>query len=109
MEKRESFGYKMLCLRNGEEGGRLCFGIGGGLVWWQNLNKIRADVGMLDEGWLLGNIHREVEDESSTLFWRYPWLDDFSIEIKFRKLFELADNELANVANTHFLGSGSGI
>lgn len=37
-------------------------------MWWQTLNKIRVEVGMLYEGWLLDNIHREVEDESFTLF-----------------------------------------
>jgi len=70
LEEGESFfPYKLLCASYGGEGGRLCFGEGRGSVWWQNLNKIRAGVGMLDVGWLLDNIHGEVEDGSFTLFW----------------------------------------
>lgn len=74
-------------------------------MWWQTLNKIRVEVGMLYEGWLLDNIHREVEDESFTLFWRDPWLDGSSLDLRFRRLFELADN-IGNSCGYAFLGWG---
>lgn len=56
LKERERFWYKVLCLRYVKEGGRLCFKVRGGSKWWQNLNKIRTGVGMLDEGYLLYNI-----------------------------------------------------
>lgn len=69
LEERESFWYKVLCVRYGEVGGRLHFGGGGGSVWWKNLNNVREGVGMLEVGWLLDNIQRKVGDGPSTLFW----------------------------------------
>lgn len=50
----------VLAARYGEEGGRLCFGGSGGLVWWDNLQKIRTGAGLVNEGWLIDNIAREV-------------------------------------------------
>lgn len=38
-------------------------------------DKIREGVGLLNEGWLLDNVDREVGEDSSTLFSKNPWLD----------------------------------
>lgn len=65
----------VLAARYGEEGGSLCFGGSGGLVWWDNLQKIRTGVGLVNEGWLIDNIAREVGNGRETLFWRDSWLD----------------------------------
>jgi hypothetical protein len=68
LKERESFWYKVLCARFGEVGGRLRFGGRGGSVWWKNLNNVREGASILEVGWLLDNIQREVGDGSSTLF-----------------------------------------
>jgi len=39
-------------------------------VWRENLNKIRIWAGLVNEGWLVDNINREVRNEMSTLFLR---------------------------------------
>jgi hypothetical protein len=49
---------------------------------------------MLNEGWLLDNIQCEVGDEMSTLFWCDPLLNDASLDVRFRRLFELAKDNL---------------
>jgi len=43
-------------------------------VWWHIVNKIREGVILVDGGWMNDNISRDVGDDSSTLFWRDPWL-----------------------------------
>jgi hypothetical protein len=98
--------YKVLCARYGDEGGRLCFGGRVGLVWWENLKKICLGTGLLNEGWLVDNINREVGNGVSTLFWCDPWLDGVSLESKFRRLFELEENKLITVADMKLLGWG---
>jgi len=63
-------------------------------VWWQNLNKIREGVGLVDEGWLRDNICQEVSDGSSTLFWEAggkAWLDGSFFIDRFGRLYELAE------------------
>jgi hypothetical protein len=37
-------------------------------------------------------------------FWNNSWIDGFTLEACFNRLFELADNKLTTVANMHFLG-----
>lgn len=49
---------------------------------------------MLDERWLLDNIHKVVGDGRSTLFWNDMWLDGSSLDTKFNRLFELSVNKL---------------
>jgi hypothetical protein len=59
---------------------------------------------MLDEGYLLYNIQCEVGDEMSTLFLCDSWLGGASLEVRFRRLFELDENKLAIVVDMHFMG-----
>ena len=47
---------------------------------------------MSDERWLLDNIVREVRDGTSTLFWKDPRLEGTSLEVYFKRVFELAGN-----------------
>jgi len=57
---------------------------------------------MLDESWLLDNMVSEVDDGTSTLFWKDPWLEGSSLDVGFRRLFELADNNLETIAEMFF-------
>lgn len=69
-------------------------------------DKVREGVGLLNEGWLLDNVDREVGDDSSTLFSNNPSLDGSFFYVRFRRLYELIENKLATVADMHVLGVG---
>jgi hypothetical protein len=103
LEERESFCYKVLSARYGEEGGRLCFGGSGRSAWWQNLNHIRTGKGMVEEQWLLNNIQRVVGDGMYMLFWRYMWLVGSFLDVRSSRLFEMTENKLFIVAEMYGL------
>ena len=65
------------------------------------MNKFGGGVNMLEVGWLLDNIHREIL--RITLFWRDPWIDGSSLEARFSRLFDLADNKLATMVDMYLL------
>jgi len=67
------------------------------------LNKIRMEAGLVNEGWLVDNINSEVGKMMSTLLWRDPWLDRVLLEASFRRLFKLAENKLATIAETKMM------
>jgi hypothetical protein len=91
LEERESLWYKVLSVRYGEEGGRLCFGGSGRSAWWQNLNHIRTWKGMVEEQLLLNNIQRVVGDGMYMLFWRYLWLVGSLLDVQSSRLFIVAE------------------
>lgn len=64
--------YKVLGARNGEKGGRLQFGGERGSACWQNVNKIREGVGLVEEVGCLIILTNMGGDESSKLFQRDP-------------------------------------
>jgi len=85
-------------------GGRwvvVCWG-GRCSVWWQNVNKVREGVSLVDQNWLLDNIVQKVGDEFSTLFWRDLWLDGSLYDFRYRRLFQVAKNKLVTEANVFF-------
>ena len=55
---------------------------------------------------MLDNINREMDDGTSTLFWKDSWLDGSSLDVSFRRLFELTDNELIIVVDMYLLRWG---
>ena len=55
---------------------------------------------------MLDNTNREMDDETSTLFWKDSRLDGSSLFVSFRRLFELTDNELIIVADMYLLRWG---
>jgi len=57
------------------------------------VNNIIEGVGLVDGDWLLYIIGHKVVDESSTLFWRDPWLDGVSLNVSFSRLYELSEND----------------
>jgi len=38
-----------------------------------------------------------VDDESSTLFWRDPWLDEISFNVRYSRLYDLAENKMMTI------------
>jgi len=41
-----------------------------------------------------------------TLFWKDLWIGELLLEVRFRRLFELADNKLVTIAKMHCFGWG---
>ncbi|AES71448.1 hypothetical protein MTR_3g077090 [Medicago truncatula] len=72
--------------------GQLCYGGGGGCVWWQTINNVRDDVGQVEEGWLINDTSREVGDGTSTLFWINMWIEGTSLKVTSNQLIELGVN-----------------
>lgn len=82
----------------------MCYGGGGGSVWWQTINNVRDDVGQVEEGWLINDTSREVGDGTSTLFWINMWIEGTSLKVTSNQLIELAENKLATIAYMFSLG-----
>ncbi|KEH42387.1 hypothetical protein MTR_1g068995 [Medicago truncatula] len=82
LQEKGSLWYRV-CACYGEVRGRLCVGEGEGRC---------------------GGRRQEVANGSSTLFWKDPWLDGESLEVRFHRLFELAYIKLATVAEMFTLG-----
>jgi len=64
----------------------LCFGGSGGSVCWDNLQKNKTRGGLINEGWLVDNIAREVGNGRETLFWRDMWFYGVLLEVSYRRL-----------------------
>jgi len=41
---------------------------------------------------------------ASTLFWKDPWLDDVSFDVRYARLFDVAVNKLSTVAEIFLWG-----
>jgi len=54
--------------------------------------------------WFDDNIGREVRDDIHTLFWWDLWIDDIVLKNSFSRLFDLAVNKMATVAEMFSLG-----
>ncbi|MCI29841.1 putative non-LTR retroelement reverse transcriptase related protein, partial [Trifolium medium] len=48
-----------------------------------------------------------VGDGVSSLFWKDPWLDGVSLDARYARLFDLAVNKFATVAEMFSLGRGA--
>ena len=59
---------------------------------------------LLDDRWLFDNISRHVGDGYSSLFWKDPWFDGVSLDVTYARLFDLAGNKCATVAEMFSLG-----
>jgi hypothetical protein len=57
-------------------------------------------------GWLVGNTGRVVGDGSSTLFWKDPWKEGVPFFVRFRRLYELAENKMVSVSEMFNLECG---
>lgn len=47
-----------------------------------------------------------MDDGATTLFWKDVWLDSSSLDVRFKRLFELIDNNLIIVVDMYVLGWG---
>ncbi|MCH79399.1 cysteine-rich receptor-like protein kinase [Trifolium medium] len=83
---REGLWFRVLAGRYGVERGRLCVGGTRGSTWWRELASLRDGGGALDGGWFGGHISRK----------------------RFERLFYLAENKSASVAEMFMRGWGVG-
>ncbi|CAJ2670936.1 unnamed protein product [Trifolium pratense] len=105
---REGLWFRVLAGRYGVERGRLCVGGTRGSTWWRELASLRDGGGELDGGWFGGHISRKVGDGSDTFFWTDPWVDGTTLRERFGRLFDLAENKSASVAEMFMRGWGFG-
>ncbi|CAJ2651349.1 unnamed protein product [Trifolium pratense] len=105
---REGLWFRVLAGRYGVERGRLCVGGSRGSTWWRELASLRDGGGALDGGWFGGHISRKVGDGSDTFFWTDPWVDGTTLRERFGRLFDLAENKSASVAEMFMRGWGIG-
>jgi hypothetical protein len=47
-----------------------------------------------------------VGDGNSTIFWIDPWLEGQPLMVRFRRLYELADNKLVSMEDMFTIGWG---
>ncbi|CAJ2627870.1 unnamed protein product [Trifolium pratense] len=105
---REGLWFRVLAGRYGVERGRLCEGGARGSTWWRELARIRDGGGEAGRGWFRECVSRQVGDGSDTFFWTDPWVDGTSLRERYGRLFDLAENKSASVAEMFMRGWGAG-
>ncbi|CAJ2656620.1 unnamed protein product [Trifolium pratense] len=105
---REGLWFRVLAGRYGVERGRLCEGGARGSTWWRELARIRGGGGEVGGGWFREHVSRKVGDGSDTFFWTDPWVDGTSLRERFGRLFDLAENKSASVAEMFMQGWEAG-
>jgi hypothetical protein len=67
--------------------------------WWRDIGRIRDGDGETGVGWFGHSVMRRVGDGAETLFWLHRWIGDTPLCVRFRRLFDLAENKTISVAN----------
>jgi len=98
--------YRVLASRYGEVGGIIAKEGQFNSVWWNNLINIKNGAGVGGGWWFDTNVGWEVGDGTQTLFWWDPWIDGMVLKISFSRLFDLATNKMATVAEIYSLRWG---
>jgi len=75
-----------------------------GSVWWREITNIRDGVRSVVSTWYHDNLCLKVGNGSSTLFWFNRWLGEVPFQVRFRRVFDLAENKLMTVAQMYDLG-----
>ncbi|CAJ2667177.1 unnamed protein product [Trifolium pratense] len=101
---REGLWFRVLAGRYGVERERLCEGGARGSTWWRELARIRDGGGEAGRGWFREYVSRQVGDGSDTFFWTDPWVDGTSLRERYERLFDLAENKSASVAEMFLRG-----
>ncbi|MCI04340.1 receptor-like kinase, partial [Trifolium medium] len=105
---REGLWFRVLAARYGVERGRLREGGPRGSSWWRELIRIQDVGGVVGGEWFGEHILKKVGDGSNTFFWTDPWVDGIPLCEQFERLFDLAENKSASVAEMFSLGWGTG-
>jgi hypothetical protein len=105
---RDSFWYHVLVAHYGEIGGRLDVGGRSGSSLWREVGRIRDGDGVTGGGWFGNSVLRSVGDGADTLFWSHSWIDGSPVNVRFRRLFDLAENKTFTVANFFLSWSDAG-
>ncbi|GAU43853.1 hypothetical protein TSUD_174720 [Trifolium subterraneum] len=67
-------------------------------LWWRDLNAIRRIQGRGGTGWFEDHLRREVGDGKDSYFWNDPWVDGDTLNILFRRLYDLSLDRESRVA-----------
>jgi len=101
-----SLWFRVLLDRYGEVGGKVAEEGRFNSVWWNNLINVKNGAGVGGGRWFDDNVGREVGDGAQTLFWWDPWIDGLVLKKSFCRLFDLATDKMATVAEMYSLGWG---
>lgn len=88
----------------GEVGGRKEVGGRSVSSWWRDLGRILEGDGESGGGWFDHSVIRKVGDGAETFFWSHRWIGGILLSVRFRRLFDLAENKTITVANFFSLG-----
>ena len=100
---REGLWRRVLVARYGAEDGRLEDGGRSCSTWWREIVRIQDGV-RGGERWFSDCVRRRVGDGTKTLFWRDCWCGDAPFCVRFRRLYDLAENKAITVRNMFSLG-----
>ncbi|MCH92691.1 cysteine-rich receptor-like protein kinase, partial [Trifolium medium] len=76
--------------------------------WWREVAKIRDGTGGLGGGWFGEYVVKQVGDGLDTFLWTDPWLGGTPLCVRFRRLFDLAENKSSTVVEMTSLGWEAG-
>ncbi|KEH34160.1 hypothetical protein MTR_3g462420 [Medicago truncatula] len=105
---REGLWYRVLVARYDEACGRLEVGRRSGSTWWPEVGRIRDGDGAMGEGWFGVSVMRRVGDGANTMFWTHRWIGGLPLCVRFPRLFDLAENKNATMADMFSLGLSHG-
>ncbi|AES89497.1 hypothetical protein MTR_4g076130 [Medicago truncatula] len=95
---REGLWFRVLSARYGGVEGRLQPCGREGSVWWKDIASIRDGSSSMLGSWFLDSLRLRLGNGVDTLLWLDRWVSDVPFCEKFRRLYDLSDNKLANVA-----------
>lgn len=79
-------------------------GVRNGSSWWREVARICDGVGVDGGRWYEECIVRKIGNETFTFFWTDPWLGGSLLRVRFRPLFDLAENKSSTEAIMCALG-----
>ena len=94
----------VLLARYGEVGSKIAEEGWFNSVWWNNLINVKNGAGVGSGSWFDDNVRREAGDGAQTLFGWDPWIDGLVLKNNFSRLFDLATNKMATVAEMYSYG-----
>ena len=85
-------------------GGRLKEGGRDNSLWWRMIFVVRRGVGMGVGSWFEDNVLRIIGCGSTTFFWTDKWVGGVPLQVRFPRLFSLAENRWVTMAEMESRG-----
>jgi len=79
-----------------------------GSTWWREIARICDEVGGVRGSWFEESVSKKVGNGLHSYFWYDQWLGGAPLCVRFRRLFNLAENKSSMVVDIFSLGWGVG-